>query len=118
MPVRAVCYSADGRFLYSASDDHSVNVYEADSGTLVTTLAGHTGWVLDVASSADGATIASCGADGKVNIWDAKQRSLAHTFEGHHEGQVCAVAFGGGGGKLVSAGDDGALQVMEVGVRR
>ena len=43
--MRAVAVSPDGRFIVSRSWDHTVKVWEAESGQLLRSLEGHTGGV-------------------------------------------------------------------------
>lgn len=56
--------SPDGRRIATASDDHTVRVWDAVSGAELTVLTGHTGRVSYVRWTSDGKSIVSEGADG------------------------------------------------------
>lgn len=75
--VNAVAYSPDSRLLVSASDDGTLQVWDAtiteDSGSLAT-LSGHTSGVTDVVFNRDGTLIASTGYDGTVRVWGVALR--------------------------------------------
>ena len=68
--VNSVVFSPDGKTLVSASADHRVRLWEADTGQLETTLEGHTGRVYSVAFAPDGKTLASSSAEGTVRLWE------------------------------------------------
>ncbi|KAL0337244.1 UNVERIFIED_CONTAM: WD repeat-containing protein VIP3 [Sesamum calycinum] len=96
MPVRSLVYSSaplDSRVLFSASDDGHVHVYDAERKTLITSMSGHSSWVLSVDVSPDGAAIATGSSDKTVRLWDLKMRAATQILTSHND-QVWAVAFG------------------------
>ncbi|KAL6585758.1 WD repeat-containing protein vip3 [Orobanche minor] len=96
MPVRSLVYSMapqDSRILFSASDDGHVHVYDAERKTLITSMSGHSSWVLSVDVSPDGFAIVTGSSDKSIRLWDLKMRAATQILTGHSD-QVWAVAFG------------------------
>lgn len=69
--VRAVAFSNDGHWLTSGGIDHSVKVWNVNSGQLVKNLSGHSDWVNGVAFASSGGVLASCSRDGTIRFWDS-----------------------------------------------
>jgi WD40 repeat protein len=67
-------YSADGKTLASGNYDHTVKLWDAQTGREMATLNGR-GIVSSVAVSPDGKTLASGSWDNTVKLWvgDARQ---------------------------------------------
>lgn len=75
------CLQFDADKIVSASDDHSINVYDTNTGQLRRRLDGHEGgvWALEY----KGDTLVSGSTDRTVRIWDLETLSEAHIFYGH-----------------------------------
>ncbi|MCE7946845.1 MAG: hypothetical protein DYG88_05390 [Chloroflexi bacterium CFX4] len=54
----------------SGALDYGVQLWDAASGALLATLAGHTDWVYALSWQTNGTLLASASADGQVIIWD------------------------------------------------
>ncbi len=108
--VTGLAFSADGRLLAAASDDHTVRLWEAETGRALHTIAAHTEKVQAVAFSPDGLRVASAGADAVVKVWDVVSGQELLSLAGHI-GTVYDVAFSPDGRLLVSAGQDGTVKV-------
>jgi WD40 repeat protein/serine/threonine protein kinase len=103
--VTGVAFSPDGRRLASASSwPQEVRVWDAASGKLVLTLAGHTDLVTCVAFSPDGRRLASASHDHTVRVWDAATGQEVRALQGR-TGWVQSVAFSPDGRRLASASD-------------
>jgi len=68
--VLSVAYSPDGRLIGSGSEDKSVRLWNAATGTVIATLEGHTGSVASVAFTPDGQFIVSGSYDKTIRVWD------------------------------------------------
>ncbi len=73
--------------IISASDDHSIHVYNPLTGTLVRSLEGHGGGVWALAATRD--TLVSGSTDRTVRIWDLARGVCTHVFGGHKSTVRC-----------------------------
>ncbi len=109
--VESVAWSPDGRRIASASDDNTVQVRDASTGSHVFTYRGHTAAVYAVAWSPDGTRIASSGGI-TVQVWDAADGSHVFTYRGHSAAiyGVYTVAWSPDGTRIAS----GSLGIVQV----
>ena len=68
--VTSVSFSSDGQTLASGSFDHTVRLWDVESGQQIAVLQGHTSYVTSVSFSSDGQTLASGSLDHTVRLWD------------------------------------------------
>jgi len=90
-PVSGVAFSRDGRLLATASNDHTVRLWDPATGEPLRTLTGHTGPIWGVAFSPDGHTLATASEDKTVRLWDPDTGQRLRTLTGHTP--VWGVAF-------------------------
>ena len=99
--VRSVAYSPDGMRIISGSGDHTIRMWDAQSGKLENTIEGHTSSVWCVAYSPDGMRIISGSSDKTIRIWDAQSGKLENSLEGHTS-YVRSVAYSPDGMRIIS----------------
>jgi WD40 repeat protein len=88
--------SPDGRFALSGSFDHTLKLWEVESGHCLRTFEGHTDWVESVCLSADGHYALSGSKDKTLKLWEVASGRCLRTFEGHTDNvsSVCLSADG------------------------
>jgi WD40 repeat protein/serine/threonine protein kinase/tetratricopeptide (TPR) repeat protein len=110
--VRSVAYSADGKWLASASGGDSeegngtgdVRIWEAPTGKEIANLGGHKGDLTAVAFSPDGRTLAVGSFDGTAKLWDVESWRPRFTLT---DRRIAALAFSPDGRTLAAGGQAG-----------
>jgi WD40 repeat protein/tRNA A-37 threonylcarbamoyl transferase component Bud32 len=100
--VHRVAFSPDGTRL-AALARSQIRLFDADSGSELFTLSGHTAGVRALAFSPDGRRLVSGGADRLVKLWDLATRKEVFSRSGH-TGAIDAVAFSPGQDQIISSG--------------
>jgi WD40 repeat protein len=98
----------------TASDDHTVRIWDPSSGTERRRLQ-HGHWVRAIAVSPDGKLLVSSSLDDHVRLWDLQTGQQVFELPGHGElGGYRAVGFSPAGRRFLSWGDDLDLRVWDV----
>jgi WD40 repeat protein len=95
---------------HTEAADQTVAIHNLDSGEVVATLAGNTGFIDELTFSSDGTRIATASGDGSIRLWDTATGRQQLLLRGH-AGRVYSVSFSPDGRWLASYGADGAVRV-------
>lgn len=98
--VDIVAFSRDGFRLASASDDQTVRVWDAYSGSHLTTLVGHSGSAHSITFSPDGSQLTTTAYNGAVHLWDIASGDHLPTIVDHLE-PLQSHVFSPDGSRLV-----------------
>lgn len=107
----------DGRVAVSGSADHSLILWNLESGAkdpIIRKLIGHTDDVNSVAFSPDGLKILSASSDNSLILWDAGTGQVIRRFIGHSQ-QVNSVTFSPDGRTALSGSNDGHIIMWDIG---
>jgi AAA ATPase domain/WD domain, G-beta repeat len=111
--VLACAVTPDGRCVVSASDDHTLKVWDLESGQTLATLVGHAGAVTSCAVTPDGRRVISASNDQTLMVWDLESGRTLAILKGHAE-WVSACAATPDGRRVVSASWDETLRVWDL----
>ena len=78
--VSCLEFSRDGKYLVSGSFDKTINLWDTDTGKLITTFVGHKKPVLQVKITNDNKKIFSCSFGNVIKIWDVESRKEVKEF--------------------------------------
>ncbi|KAG8721356.1 hypothetical protein FRC09_008018 [Ceratobasidium sp. 395] len=112
--VCGIAFSPDGRRIASACRDGVARVWDAETGSAVMSLEGHTSVVLSIAYSSDGRYIASGSQDRTVRIWDSHTGSEVCELLNGHSDSIRCVSFSPAGKHLASASSDQTARVWDI----
>lgn len=113
--VAGVTWSPGGKYIATASWDHTVKVWNAQTGELLCTYYGHSDEVYALAWSPHGGLIASGGGDDTVQVWDALNCTRDTAYALHTEASaVASIAWSPDGTEIASGGWDFTAQVWNV----
>jgi WD40 repeat protein/serine/threonine protein kinase len=111
--VGNVAFSPDGSTI-AATGTREIKLWNAATGEMLRTLAGHDPAVNAIAFSPDGSRLASGGNDWLVRLWDVKSGSEVGRLSGH-TGPVPGVAFSHDGSRIVSGSRDKTVRLWDAG---
>jgi hypothetical protein len=111
--VYSVAISSDSTVLASASMDHTIRLWDVETGQLRRTLGGHSAVVYSVAFSSDSTVLASASMDHTIRLWDVETGQLRRTLGGH-SAVVYSVAFSPDSTVLASASEDHTIRLWDV----
>lgn len=88
----SVACSSDGSRIITGCTDGKVRIINFVTGELLSTLAGHEGYIASVACTPDDAFIVSADSNNAIRLWDATSGKCLHVIEGSKD-HVTSVAY-------------------------
>ncbi|TIA10938.1 WD40 repeat-like protein [Aureobasidium pullulans] len=110
--VNAITFLSNGEILASASDDHTVRLWNTATGLELSSFEDHTDRVEILAASQDGKSFASGSTDGEVCLWDVVAGKRRCVFRGHSS-SVRAIAFMHNDTTVASVDGDGCINFWD-----
>jgi WD40 repeat protein len=106
----------DGKTVASAGADSVIQLWDAKTGDLRTSLLGHTNEVNWLHPSPDGRLLASTSDDETIRLWDLSSHTQISVLRAH-KGEVGTAIFSPDGQTIVSGGEDGMIRLWDVATR-
>ncbi len=110
--IGRIAWSPDGSMLATPSQDHTIRLWDTETGECLRTLEGHEGSVWSVALDPAGRTLASGSRDKTIKLWEPARGWLIRTVEGHRKG-VFSVAFDSQSRILASGSHDQTIKLWD-----
>ncbi|KAJ9091425.1 hypothetical protein QFC21_007215 [Naganishia friedmannii] len=106
--INDLCFSANGVYLATASDDGTAVIWSLHSYKPLRTLTGHTSHVLCLAFNPKGNILATGSWDETVILWNVLKGTRIKTLQAHSD-PVSSLAFNREGGMIVTGSCDGLI---------
>ena len=104
-PVWTVAYHPEGTLVASGSVDHTIRIWELETGRMLKILRGHSDTVRCLAFSPDGQILASGSTDRTIRIWNPKTGEFIRMLFGRYDHAIhfqpwCRLSTGTVTGRL------------------
>ena len=108
--VISLTFSADGKRFATAGWDHTTRVWDAETGSSISTTRDQQATPHCVGLSPDGATLVSTSQDNIAKVWDAATGELLRFLKGH-TGAVRFATYSADGQRLLTASSDATAKL-------
>lgn len=108
--INMVQYSPAGKYVYSASDDKSIKMWDIQTGIDVNTFNAHEAPVNSIQLSDDGKLLVSADRNGTVILWDAISGEIRSKIQAH-SGSANTAKLSKDASKIITGGDDELLKI-------
>jgi WD40 repeat protein len=110
--VLSAIFSPDGKRIATTSRDGTARIWDAATGQVLQTFAGHADTVISVSFSPDGQRMITASSDKTARIWDVVTSKEIAVLRGH-ENAVRSAAFSPDGRRVVTASLDNTARVWD-----
>eukprot|EP01124_Arcella_intermedia_P006950 TRINITY_DN1421_c0_g1_i1.p1 TRINITY_DN1421_c0_g1~~TRINITY_DN1421_c0_g1_i1.p1 ORF type:complete len:2329 (+),score=518.76 TRINITY_DN1421_c0_g1_i1:65-7051(+) len=108
--ITSGAFSPNGKIIAAASRDCVIHLFNAETGSELFALTGHSNWIVDLKFSPDGSQLASASWDESTKIWDVDSGRLVTTYNGHNR-RINSCSYSHDGALLATASWDCTVKV-------
>ncbi|MCA9188033.1 MAG: protein kinase, partial [Planctomycetales bacterium] len=112
--IHNIKFTSDGKRIITSSDDHTIKVWRAEDGRLLTTMRGHRRWVTESVLFPEEKRIASTSVDSTVRIWNLDSGEELFLLQGDGSPFNC-VAVSPDGNTLAAGTQHGKVLIWHGG---
>lgn len=109
--VSSVVFSPDNSSVISVSDDSTIKIWGAYSGSVEKTITDHTDTILSICYNKEKSIFVTASVDKNVIIWDSKSYEVKTKIP--HPSPVYYAAFNPGGNYVVTASADSIARIWD-----
>ncbi len=110
-PMIACCFDPHGRYLFSSSEDYTLQRWNVETGEKIAWEA-HDSWVRDIVFLPDGETAISAGCDDRIIFWPtAAEKPEPKVEVVAHKGWIRSLDVNVDGSLIASGGNDRAVKL-------
>jgi len=109
--ILEVHWSADSKEIYTASTDKTAGVWDAEAGTRIRRLRGHTSYVNSCCPARDSQALVTGSDDGTIKIWDTRRRNYVHSLA--NKFQVTSACYGADSNQIITGGLDNVVKMWD-----
>ena len=96
------------------NNEGAIYIWNAETGSIVNILRGHTARITSIDFSADGSRMATASYDGTVRLWHLDDLNTLPVVFDDHESWVITVMFTSDGNNIISGSRNGRIRVYPV----
>lgn len=112
-PLIACSFDPTGRFLFTSSEDYSLQRWSLEDGSKVAWEA-HESWIRDIAFLPDGETVITAGCDDRIIFWPvAGDTPQPRTEVVAHKGWIRSIDVNKNGTLIASGGNDHLVKLWD-----
>ncbi|MEP7148079.1 MAG: winged helix-turn-helix domain-containing protein [Acidobacteriota bacterium] len=111
--VGAFAFSPDEKLLAIRGPDQSIHIFGAGAYSSVSTITGHSDWVMDFQFSPDSTLLVTASKDGTAKLWDVRSGKQVHSFKGHSD-ELFEVEFSPDGKTVATGSNDDTVKLWDV----
>ncbi|MGD0584055.1 MAG: caspase family protein [Bacteroidales bacterium] len=112
-PVTAVCYSADGKFIATGSEDKTVKLWRRADGKEIRTFQGNISGISMVGINRQGEDLLSVSDNGTLTVWDLNTGKIINQIKPAEDRFTCA-SFNPDGTKVITGSRKSFISVWDI----
>ncbi len=101
------------KFFLTINDNHSLSLWEGNSGEHIKTFSAHNKWIYDISDNTENDLIVTASDDGSAKIFNISTGEEKNIFRKNTWG-INKSLFSEDGKKVITAGDDGTIRVWNI----